>query len=206
MFETIRKNKAITQVLIYIFLAAVFLVQNHFNHGIYQIHSRIDDAIPFIPAFVAGYFLWYFLLIGVGIFFLIRSKDDLYKTYLSINICMIVALTIYLLFPNYLALRPADYAQDFFSQWVRMLQTIDNPVGVCPSLHVATSVSLFAGISESPCFNHNKAVKTFAFLTVSFIISSTVFIKQHSVIDVACGLLLGIIVYLYVYKIKPGRS
>lgn len=199
MFEAIKKNKAIAQVLLYIFLAAVFLVQNHFNHGIYQIHSRIDDAIPFIPAFVTGYFLWYFLLIGVGVYFLIHSKDDLYKTYCSINICMVVALTIYLIFPNYLALRPPHYAPDFFSQWVRMLQSIDNPVGVCPSLHVATSVSLFTGIAGSQCFKHKKAVKAFAFLAVSFIISSTVLIKQHSVIDVAFGLLLGLIAYLYVY-------
>lgn len=200
MFEVVKKNKAVLQVFLYIFLVAIFLLQNHFNKGIYQIHSSIDGMIPFVPAFIIAYFLWYFFLIGVGLYFLIHSKADLYRTFFSINICMMVALSIYLIFPNYLDLRPAYYAQDFFSQWVKMLQTVDNPVGVCPSLHVATSISLFAGIAKSVPFKENQIIKILTFILVFFIIISTVFIKQHSIIDVVCGLTLGIAVYLFVYK------
>ena len=202
MLKRIRKNKGIEQVIIYFFLAAIFLIQNHFNHGLYRIHSGIDDMIPFVPAFITGYSLWYLLLAAVGIYFLFRSEEDLYKTFYSINICMVIALSIYLIFPNYIALRPSYYEQDFFSQWVKMLQTIDNPEGVCPSLHVATSISLYTGIAGSSCFRQRKGVKALAFIIVSFIIVSTVFIKQHSVIDVIFGIFLGLFAYLFVYRFK----
>jgi len=206
MLKRIRKNKGIAQVIIYIFLAAIFLIQNHFNPGLYRIHSWIDELIPFIPAFITGYSLWYLLLAAVGIYFLFYSEEDLYKTFYSINICMVIALSIYLIFPNYIALRPSSYDQDFFSQWVKMLQAIDNPAGVCPSLHVATSISLYAGIAGSPCFRQRIAVKALAFIIVSFIIVSTVFIKQHSVIDIVCGILLGLFAYLFVYRFKSKSS
>ncbi len=202
MFDEIRKDKALVQVFIYLLLVGVFLIQDRLNPGVYEIYSKADDLIPFVPVFVVVYFLWYVFLAGTGLYFLMNSKRDLYMTFYSINLCMLVAIAVYMVFPSYVSLRPDSYAPDFFSQWVRMLQAFDSPSAVCPSLHAAISLSLFAGVADSKLFKDKQHIKIATFILALLIIASTVLTKQHSVVDVACGLLLGAAVYLFVYKFR----
>ena len=197
-----RTDKAIIQIFYYIGLVLVFEIENIFIPGKYNMHSPIDDMIPFVPIFVIPYFLWYLFLIGTGVYFLLKSREDLRKTFLSINLCMLTAIIIYALFPSYQLLRPAVYGGDIFSQWVRILQSFDSNTCVCPSLHVAVCISLYAGIINCGRFNNKPGIKIFALVLTIMICISTVFIKQHSVIDLAAGILLGIAAYIYVYRFK----
>lgn len=201
MFYKVTKDKALMQVVIYVMLVFLFLIENNTIIGRYKIYSRIDNLIPFVPIFVIPYFAWFLFILITGIIFLKRSKEDLRKTFFSINLIMIIALIIYIIFPNYQLLRPAVYADDFFSQLVKFLQIDDSPSCVCPSLHVSICISLYLSISNSICFKNNCAVKLFTLILTILICISTVFIKQHSIIDVAAGILLSVLVYTFVYKI-----
>lgn len=202
MFKNTKENKVIIQIILYIVLVSVFLIENNINLGGHIIYSKFDDLIPFAPAFIILYCAWYFYIGATSIFFWIKSKEDLRKTLLSINICMVVALLVYFIYPNYITIRPSTYGSDIFSQAVKFLQNGDSPASVCPSLHVAVCVSLFTSIKESVCFKSNSKVKIVALILTIIISISTLFIKQHSVIDVFFGALLGIGSYLFVYKRK----
>lgn len=208
MFRKIKEDKALWQVFTYLILITVFLAVDHINVSGTKIQSKMDDWIPFVPIFVVPYFAWFFFIVITGIILFKRSKLDLRKTYLSVNLCMLIGLIAFLLFPNYQTLRPEVYGDDIFSQWVRLLQMGDTPSNVCPSLHVAISISLYTGITHSTCFEKRKGIHFFTWILTNLIILSTVFIKQHSVVDVAFGILLGVSVYIFVYKIyfNPALS
>lgn len=201
MLSKIRNDNAVMQLLIYVLLVMLFLIENNVLTGKYNIHSTLDDFIPFIPIFVVPYFAWYFFIVKTAVDFFNKSKEDFIKTFMSINLCMVIGMIIYLVFPNYQSLRPEFYTEDFFSQWVKLLQIADSPVSVCPSLHVAVSISLYNGVTHSSCYKNMPDVKFFTFVLTALICMSTVFIKQHSVIDVAAGIILGAAVYIFVYKI-----
>lgn len=201
MFIKLRNDKALWQVFFYLVTVIIFFAEKALILGGYNIHSKLDNLIPFVPIFVIPYFSWFLFIAGTGLIFLIKSKQDLRKTFLSVNLCMAIAMLVYLIFPNYQSLRPAAYASDIFSQWVKLLQLKDSSSEVCPSLHVAVCISLYTGITHSICFRDRSIIKSLAFILTILIILSTVFIKQHSMVDVAFGLLLGVVVYLFVYKI-----
>lgn len=206
MIDKIRNDKAIKQVLYYIVLGLIFLLENVIIKGKFNMHSKMDDIIPFVPIFVIPYFMWYIFIVVEEVYFLLRSKEDLRKTTLSINLCMITAMIIYILFPNYQSLRPVAYESDFFSQWVRLLQMSDSSSSVCPSLHVSVAISLYLGVINSSCFIKKPLIKLATLILTFLICISTVLIKQHSVIDVVAGILLSISVYIYVYKIKENEQ
>lgn len=200
MIKKLKNDKALFQVAVYIILVAIFLIENNINLGGHRIYSKLDDLIPFLPAFITIYCLWYFYIAGTTIIFLLKSKMDLRKTCFSMNVCMAVALLVYFIYPNYISIRPTAYGSDIFSQAVKLLQTGDSPSSVCPSLHVAVCISLYTGIASSAYFKNKRGIK-FAALILAILISiSTVFIKQHSIIDVLFGALLGVASYAFVYK------
>lgn len=203
MLKKIKNDKALTQAFIYFILLAVFLLINNHVVGKYNMYSRFDDLIPFVPAFVIPYYTWYAFFFLTALFLFLRSREDFEKTILSINLSMIITLAIYVLFPNYQDLRPSVYAGDFFSQWVRSLQEFDSASSVCPSLHVSVTLTLFLGITNSLCYKERRGIKLTALIVSIMICASTVFIKQHSIVDVAAGIILSILVYLFVYKFHP---
>lgn len=210
MFYKINKDKALVQILIYIFLVLLFIMENSIITGKYNIHSKIDAMIPFIPIFILPYFSWFLFIAFTFVIFFIKSRKDLLNTFRSINLDMIIAIIIYIVFPNYQSLRPNTYAEDFFSQLVKLLQIGDSSSSVFPSLHVAISITLYLGIKSSVCFKDNSIVKFFTFILTILICISTVFIKQHSILDVLAGIFLSFVVHIFVYKIfinyKPSKN
>ena len=201
MFYKIEKDKALVQILIYLFLVLLFFMENTIIDGKYNIHSKIDTMIPFIPIFVLPYFSWFIFIAVTFIIFLNRSREAFINTFKSINLDMIIAIIIYIIFPNYQSLRPSIYAEDLFSQLVKFLQIGDSSSSVCPSLHVAISISLYLGIKHSVCFKDNSLVKFFTLMLTILICISTVFIKQHSIVDVLAGISLSLVVHIFVYRI-----
>jgi len=201
MLSKLKDNKHLIQVFIYLILVTIFLVEDNINLGGHIMYSKLDDMIPFVPAFIIPYCSWFLFIAFTGIIFFLKSKIDLEKTFLSINICMGIGLLTYFIYPSCLTIRPKTYAKDIFSQIVKLLQEGDSPSSVCPSLHVAVSISLCMGVINSIFFKNKRIIKFFTVILTFFICISTLFIKQHSVIDVAFGLLLGFASYVFVYKI-----
>lgn len=201
MFKKNKDNKALLQIFIYIALVTIFLIEDDINLGGHIIYCKLDDMIPFVPIFIIPYCLWFLLIAGTGIIFFLKSKIDLRKTFLSVNICMGIGLLAYFIYPSCITIRPTTYGKDIFSQAIKLLQEGDSPSSVCPSLHVAVCISLCTGIMNSICFKDNLKVKIFVIILSFFICISTLFIKQHSVIDVFWGLILGFSSYIFVYKI-----
>ena len=159
------------------------------------LHSRIDDMIPFCKYFVIPYYMWFAFIAGFTAYFLFKSPKDYQNVTRYMFTGMILALTIYTILPNGLDLRPQLTDTDLFTHIITMLYRSDTPTNVCPSLHVYNSLAMTAVICRSEAFGRNRKVKIFAIILCIFIILSTLFIKQHSIIDVFFGAVMALVLY-----------
>lgn len=171
----------------------------------YVMDSPLDHLIPFCEYFIIPYVLWYLLVAGTLLYFLlfrIKSFQNLQK---YIIITQIVAMTIYILFPNRQDLRPESFARDnIFTRLVEVLYKIDTSTNVCPSMHVAFSVGIASAWlkEEGILWGIKMAILVFVVL----VCLSTVYLKQHSVLDGLMALVVCAFAEWLVYRKKPERE
>lgn len=165
------------------YFALYFITENFIpTERCYVVHCWLDDVIPFNEVFVIPYVFWY-LLIVVSLLYLALYNVDNFKNLMTfIIITQVVAMVIYIAFPNRQDLRPVEFPRDnVLSQLVGLLYSFDTNTNVCPSLHVAYSL----GIASTWLKEKSASVpwKVFVVIAVILICLSTAFIKQHSVVD-----------------------
>lgn len=165
-----------------------------------NIHIALDDMIPFNKYFIIPYFLWFAYITVTIIFFFFYDKLELIKYAVFLITGMSICIIIYAVFPSYQTLRPVITDNDIFSKMVRFIYSIDSSSDVCPSIHVLNSIAAHIAIVKSRFFKSKRTVKAFSFILVVLICLSTVFLKQHSVVDGVCAIILAAILYIPVYS------
>jgi len=76
------------------------------------VHCGLDDLIPFCEWFIIPYVSWYFLIVGSLLYFLLYSVDSFRNMQTYIIITQIIAMAVYVLFPNRQDLRPEVFPRD----------------------------------------------------------------------------------------------
>ena len=166
----------------------------------YVIHIEADNHIPFLPAFIIPYEIWFVYVLGTILFFLFTSKNDYWKLFIFLVTGMTLFLLISTIWPNGQDLRPnLRGAEGFFEKWVLHLYRTDTPTNICPSIHVYNSLGVEFAIARSEKMKKHKWIQITSFVLCVLIILSTMFLKQHSVFDVATATVLGILMYYLIY-------
>ncbi len=166
----------------------------------HEIHMPLDDVIPFCEYFIIPYLLWFFFVAATIIYIFIYSKDEYYHACAFLFIGMTIFLIICTVWPNGLNLRQdISYKDNIFANAVRILYRTDTSTNVFPSIHVFNSIGCCIALFKSKGFKGHNIIKTFVAILTVLIILSTMFLKQHSVVDVIGGIALGGIMYLLVY-------
>ena len=150
-----------------------------------------EQSIPFMPAFVYAYALvWIFVLLP---YFFIKDDANFYRAIKAYLAVMCISYAVFLLVPGKIVW-PTFEVNGITTGLVALIQTLDQPYNLLPSLHVS-----LAFLSAFVCFYENKK-RGRVMLFVAFIISaSTLFIKQHYFLDVFTGLLLASGAYYYFF-------
>ena len=171
--------------------------------------SPFDLKIPFVKEFVVPYLLWYIYMASGFIYLGIVSKKDYYRMFWFIFIGVFVCYSVYAIFPNGQNLRPTITGNDVFSRIIRGIYAIDTPTNVAPSMHVLNSIAIHIGLTGYEPFKKRPGLRLTSFILMVTISASTVFIKQHSVLDglwaIALSIALYIIIYLVPGLIEKGR-
>ncbi|HSP47364.1 MAG TPA: phosphatase PAP2 family protein, partial [Clostridiaceae bacterium] len=158
-----------------------------FNRPIGEVRNLtlpLDGQIPFLPQFIIIYHLWYlFLIFNIG-YLLLRDKDEFMKAILSINLGNILAYITFFFFQSRVP-RPLVTGEGFFESIVRFTYTIDQPYNGFPSIHVLTTTVMMIALARMDIRKDFKYGSLFFGL---LIILSTVFVKQHVVLDILGGL------------------
>ncbi len=173
------------------------------------IHCGLDDLIPFREEFLLAYTFWYLLIFGSLLYYLLYDIDCFRRLQTYIFITQLVAMTIYILWPSRQDLRPAVFPRDnVLTHIIAFIYSFDTPTGVCPSLHVAYSLGLLSVWLRDK--NAPRLWKAFMVVIVILIALSTMFIKQHSALDVLAALPLGILAEAIVqrdwWKARLGKK
>ena len=175
-------------------------VTTHFH----VIHVGLDDKIPFCEYFIIPYFLWFaYIAWGLGYFYF-KNKDEYFRLCAVLFTGMTVFLVISTLYPNGHYLRPTSFERDnIFVHLVQWLYTTDTSTNLFPSIHVFNSIAVTQAVWHSENFRKNYVVRIGSAVLATSIILSTMFLKQHSVFDVATGFLMAIFLISIVYRPTP---
>lgn len=173
-----------------------------------HIKSSLDDLIPFNELFVIPYFLWFLYIFVTVAFFFLTSKQEFYKLCAYLFIGMTICLVIYTVWPNGHDLRVnpdtlgrSNILLDILSR----LYKFDTATNVFPSIHVFNSIGAMIAIHKSSRLSKIKWLQWSALILTILICLSTVFLKQHSVVDVFGGIGLSIVMYAFVYIPSWGK-
>jgi membrane-associated phospholipid phosphatase len=170
------------------------------------VYSKLDNLIPFQEVFIIPYFLWFAYIAVTVAYFLLTSKQDFYKCCAFLFLGMTICLIIYTIWPNghYLRVNLSTLGRsNIFIDMLATIYSIDTATNVFPSIHVLNSVGAMIAINKSEKLHNIVWLQWSAFILTVAICLSTVFLKQHSVLDIFGALALSVVLYAIVYA--PGR-
>ena len=195
-------------VFSYVFLYMPWFtyLEKHVTSNYYTIHVTLDDKIPFVEYFVVPYLLWFVFIAAVFLYFFFNDVDGFYKLAKLMFTGMTIFLIISTLMPNGLHLRPVYFERDnIFVDMVKFVYSADTPTNVFPSLHVFNSLAACIAICQSEKLKKHPAVCGGAYVMATLIILSTMFLKQHSVVDVIMAFVMANVLYQFVYAAEGKK-
>lgn len=178
------------------YLFAFGMVEQAGHVHFHIIHTWLDEKIPFCRFFIVPYFLW-FGFIGFWVTWFVmkcRNREEYYKLITMLMVGMTAFIVVSVVYPNKLDLRPAAVeGNDLFSILCRTLYRTDTPTNVLPSIHVFNSMAICFAVNGNEELRKKKWVLAGTDILTLLIILSTMFLKQHSVIDVSTGIVMSVV-------------
>lgn len=157
------------------------------------IHCALDDQIPFHEGFLVFYVLWYVAIFGMHLYTMFYDVPAFKRYSKFLIICISISTTIFLIFPSCQELRPEVLPRDnVLSRIVRLIYAVDTNTNVFPSEHAIGALAVLSAAINTPSLRTPGRIAGFVVLAI-LISLSTVFLKQHSILDVIaavpiCGL------------------
>lgn len=185
----------------------------------------IDQRIPFCKYFIVFYVTYYFLPQILLWFVSFSDKKKYWHAFLSIITCTFISFIVYCCF-NVQMIREPGYptgirfgeissVSTFFDYWINWLYKIDPTAMNCfPSMHAVVGTAIVILGTYIPKYDKMKIpawFRAFTIISGTGCVLSTLFIKQHYLIDVIIGVLIEILAYVaicvgHAYLEKRKRS
>lgn len=176
-------------------------LESRANLPYHVIHVRLDDMIPFVEYFIVPYLLWFAYVAAVFVYLFFRNRRDFYQYCIFLCAGMTLFLIISTVYPNGHLLRPNTFPRNnIFTFAVQLLYQADTATNIFPSLHVFNSIAAHRALANDAVLGKNRLIRSASFILMTSIILATVFLKQHSVLDVIAGILLGVVMDQLVYR------
>lgn len=183
-------------------LVPVYLVVGaHVRGGLlHRPELALDRALPVLPAWTPVYGSLYFAVFLPML--VVRHGEHIRRTLWALVMIWVVGIVGWLSYPTILP-RPALEAMgESFSVWtLRIAYTMDAPYNCFPSLHVAQPF-----LAAFTCKLASRGLGRAAAVWASLVAVSTLFTKQHYVVDVIAGILLAGAAYFVCLRNCPRTS
>ena len=168
----------------------------------FTVHSFLDDLIPFVPIFIIFYLLWYVYIAAGMLYFAFIEKEGFHRLIAFLYTEIFLTLLFCTIFPNGHNMRPdLSGATDIFSRIVKLIYDADpHCVTIMPSMHVMNAVAITVAVTESQRLSRKKWVLWSCWIYTILVTLSTVFVKQHSILDVLVATVVCVILYFLVYR------
>lgn len=182
------------------FVLAEHLVTDHY--WISQL--PIDQKIPFLEVFILPYCTWHPLLAVMTVYLAFYDADTFRKFMFSIALGFFPVLIFGLIFPNGQDLRPEYFERsNVFTYLVGLIYAADTNTNVLPSMHVIGCADMIA--ASFCCQKLRSRNLHLVMLLLGILISaSTVFVKQHSLLDLLTAIPYSLLILSIIYR--PDRK
>lgn len=208
MKKFLKENSELLWFSVVLFKGIWYFLTQHIGLEYHNVYCTVDKMVPFMPAFVIPYVIWYLyipvLMLCLYIynrkFFVIQAKGYL--------LGVIISGLIFVIYPTSIDFRPVVTGNDVFSLLISLIYSNDHPVNVLPSLHCFEALFIYlttfyglkiAKKKENTCLlNWDKIhLWEISFGALAILIClSTMFIKQHSFLDVVSASFLAVLLFL----------
>lgn len=171
----------VSLVPVYLFIAA-----RARNGVVHAPELLLDTVLPLVPAWALVYGALYAFLILVPIL-VIQRPELIRRTVWAYVLVWSTAYVCFVLYPT-VAPRPETVTGDGFAVWgLLFLYDADPPYNCFPSIHVAHSF-----VSALACRRVHRTLGRVAIVSAVLVAISTLFTKQHYVVDAIGGAVLAV--------------
>lgn len=153
----------------------------------HNIESNLDLRLPFLPQFLIIYFGCYIFWAANYILAARQDREEVYRFFTADFISRCVCLVIFLAYPT-TNTRPVIEGSGFWDLLAGWLYSIDAADNLFPSIHCLVSWFCFLAVKgqkKIPIW-----YKAVSFILAILVFLSTLFTKQHVIVDVAGGIFL----------------
>lgn len=177
-----------------------YYIAGTINKNGHELNTMFDEVIKFNSVFIIPYLYWYIYIVIGFIVILIQSRENYMRTFLSFFIGMGICYCIYYFYPTKI-IRPEVSNTSMLNYLVNIIYCVDRPVNCFPSLHVLTTYFIMRYTK------YEKTKKKFYYTQIVgiLIILSTVFVKQHFVVDVIGAMVIGEVIIYFMNKVNDER-
>ena len=188
-------------VLLWLVQVLWYFLLNNYQTNSHLIHIPLDDKIPYVKEFVIFYVMWYGYIVFAHIWTFFHTKRDFLVMCCLIFLGNLISMIVCTAYPSMHDLRPDDavMGNSFLSDIVRWLYGTENPYCILPSMHCMLAIVITVGLIFSDGLKGNLFVKIACPIYTVLVMLSTVFIKQHSIVDVFAAMILSVPVCLLTY-------
>jgi hypothetical protein len=193
ILKTLKSNLlAFCTMLLIVPLNAFYLLLNNSKRGAYNLTTQVDNAIPFVKEFIIPYVAWYGFIFFVMVYLCFKDR----KTYYITLACYILGLStsfITFYFFQTTVPRPEVLGSDVFSKILLQIYGADQPYNCFPSIHVLTSYLMIKAVGASNFRNRTNLLVVW--ISAILIILSTLFVKQHVLLDAVSGIIYADLIF-----------
>ena len=187
-----RRTQPVTPAMVALFaiIPAYLFIGGHFRATptLHVPATALDAMLPVLPA---GSIVYGSLLLAPLLpVFVIHHVELVDRTIKSFLMTWLTAYVVFLFHPTVNRQIPKVTEEGFFAAALRLIYDSDTPYNCFPSLHVAQCF-----LAASACWRVHRGVGMAAGFWAGLVALSTLFTKQHYVLDVAGGVVLAGIGY-----------
>lgn len=165
------------------------------------VYSPLDDLVPFCEWFVFPYLCWFLYMVIPGFYFLAKDPKAFERYLLALFTGFFLSLTIISIYPTGQDLRPDVIGDGNIAlRIVNFIYNFDTNTNVFPSMHVVGAVAVAFSVAFSDTLKKKVWLQICNWVLCLTIIAATVFLKQHSVLDIFGALIVEIPLIILAYK------
>ena len=197
------KTKYLFYYGVFPYFILYFTIQFFIEKSKFDFLTKLDTIIPFIPEFIWIYHTLFPAIILLTVF-VIQKKSLYWNALTAYAIAIGVLAVFYVAFPSFYPRH--DIVATNLSEWmVHLTWQIDGAHNTFPSSHVTFSWLLFCFFTKSYLAEKRRWTVPLVFIWALLISFSTLFLKQHYLLDVFSGIVLAMICFYFVNSL-PNRT
>lgn len=197
-FFSENKDYIKNMLLVFGLNAFFYFIVKKFIGSYHLITSPLDDKIPLIPLFIILYSIWYPYLFVVYYFIYKKDKDKFKRLINKSIICILIADLCFIIYPTMVSRPPINSYNSLISLMLYITYTTDIPVNCFPSLHCIFALLVMYAVTFDK--NMNKLFRIIVGIISPLIVLSTLFVKQHALVDVLGAIIISWIIYIDIKK------